>query len=144
MTGMMTQGGAHKRGLNRAIARSAMATTRRLLGYKTAWAGGRLVVVDRFYPSSKTCSECGATKAKLLLSERTYACPLCGCVIDRDLNAAVNLAKQATAGSGPVAGRGAEQKTRAPLGARATGHQASTSQPHRAQDEDRRLATVGS
>lgn len=144
VAGMMTRGGAHKRGLNRGIAQSAMATTRRLLTYKTAWAGGQLLVVDRWYPSSKTCSECGATKAKLLLSERTFACPSCGCVIDRDLNAAVNLAKQATAGSGPVAGRGAEQKTSAPSGPRAAGREASTSQPHRALDEDRRLATVGS
>ena len=144
VAGMMTRGGVYKRGLNRGIARSAMATTRRLLTYKTAWAGGRLHVVDRWYPSSKTCSECGATKAKLLLSERTYACPSCGCVVERDLNAAVNLAKQATAGSGPVAGRGAEQKTSASSGARAAGHEASTSQPLRASDEDRRLATVGS
>jgi len=144
VAGMMTRGGAHKRGLNRGIARSAMATTRRLLTYKTAWAGGRLHVVDRWYPSSKTCSACGATRAKLLLSERTYACPSCGCVIDRDLNAAINLSKQVTSGSGPVAGRGAEQKTRAPSGVRAAGREASTSQPHRASIEDRRLATVGS
>ena len=144
VAGMMTRGGVYKRGLSRGIARSAMATSRRMLTYKMAWTGGRLHVVDRWYPSSKTCSECGATKAKLLLSERTYACPFCGCVIDRDLNAAVNLAKQATAGSGPVAGRGAERKTSGPSGVRAAGREASTSQPNRASDEDRRLATADS
>lgn len=147
VAGMMTRGGAHKRGLNRAVARSGMATTRRLLAYKTTWAGGNLVVVDRFYPSSKTCSECGATKAKLLLSERTYLCPSCGCVVDRDLNAAVNLARQGLSGaaeSGPVDGRGAERKTGAPSGVAAAGDEASTLQPARASDKDRLLVTAGS
>ncbi|MGN9777481.1 zinc ribbon domain-containing protein, partial [Micromonospora sp. H33] len=71
---------------------------------------------DRWYPSSKTCSDCGAVKTKLALSEREYDCEACGLVLDRDLNAARNLAAIAadafTAGSGPVAGRGADRKTR--------------------------------
>jgi len=50
------------------------------------------VVADRWMPSSKTCSACGAVKAKLRLSERTFQCEHCGLVIDRDLNAARNLA----------------------------------------------------
>jgi putative transposase len=78
--------------------------------------GSRLLVADRWYPSSKTCSGCGTAKAKLALSERAYECETCGLVLDRDLNAAHNLAALAaeydTAGSGPVAGRGADQKTR--------------------------------
>ncbi|MFU8874309.1 zinc ribbon domain-containing protein, partial [Micromonospora sp. SL4-19] len=86
------------------------------LAYKIAWNGGRLVVADRWYPSSKTCSGCGTVKAKLALSERTYTCNSCGLVLDRDVNAARNLAAIAaeatTAGSGPVAGRGADRKTR--------------------------------
>ena len=72
-------------------------------------------MADRWYPSSKTCSACGTVKTKLALSERTYRCQSCGLVLDRDLNAARNLAalaaETATAGSGPVAGRGADQKT---------------------------------
>ena len=89
---------------------------RRQLAYKTTRNGGRLLVADRWYPSSKTCSSCGTVKTKLSLSEREYTCQACGLIIDRDHNAAVNLAALAaqfdTAGSGPVAARGADQKTR--------------------------------
>ena len=49
------------------------------------------IKVDRYYPSSKTCSSCGYHKADLLLGERTFICPSCGLTIDRDLNAALNL-----------------------------------------------------
>ena len=59
---------------------------------KTAWYGSTLVVADRWYPSSKTCSRCKTVKAKLSLSKRTYRCERCGLVTDRDLNAAVNVA----------------------------------------------------
>ena len=52
-----------------------------------------IVDVPRFYPSSKTCSECGSIKKDLKLSDREYICEECGCVIDRDLNASINLAK---------------------------------------------------
>jgi putative transposase len=145
VAGMMTRGGAHKRGLNRGIARSAMATVRRMLNYKTTWAGGRLHVVDRFYPSSKTCSECGSVRAKLLLSERTYVCTYCGCAFDRDMNAATNLARQGpsiTAESGSVAGRGAEQRTGNPSGLAAAGDETSTPPPERTSDGDRLPATA--
>ena len=65
----------------------------RQLKYKTSWSDGSLLVAaDRFYPSSKTCSECGAARAKLALSERIFTCHACGLVLDRDLNAALNLA----------------------------------------------------
>jgi putative transposase len=105
------------RKLARHIADAGFAEIRRQLAYKTMWNGGRLLVADRWYPSSKTCSGCGTVKTKLTLSEREYACEACGLVIDRDLNAALNLAAHAadydTAGSGSVAGRGAGQKTRA-------------------------------
>jgi putative transposase len=53
------------------------------------------VVADRFYPSSKTCSACGRVKAKLTLAERTFTCEDCGLHLDRDVNAAHNLAKLA-------------------------------------------------
>ena len=61
------------------------------LEYKVAENQGYLVKIDRFYPSSKTCSNCGCVKDKLLLSERTYKCNECGFEIDRDLNASINI-----------------------------------------------------
>ncbi len=64
---------------------------RRQLEYKSKWYGSTLTIVDRFYPSSKTCSGCGNVKKELKLSEREYVCENCGLVIDRDLNAAINL-----------------------------------------------------
>jgi len=104
------------RKLARHIADAGFGEIRRQLAYKTSWNGGQLLVADRWYPSSKTCSGCGTVKAKLALSEREYICEACGLVIDRDRNAALNLAALAaefdTAGSGSVAGRGADQKTR--------------------------------
>ena len=63
------------------------------LEYKIAENQGKIVRVDPFYPSSKTCSNCGCVKDKLLLSERTYHCSECGFTIDRDLNASINILK---------------------------------------------------
>jgi putative transposase len=66
------------------------------LKYKTSWSDGSLLVAaDRFYPSSKTCSACRTVKAKLSLSERIFECHACGASLDRDLNAALNLARMA-------------------------------------------------
>jgi putative transposase len=79
--------------LARAIHDSAMGSLRRQLAYKTSWYGSHLIVADPFYPSSKTCSACGWVKAKLTLAERTFRCEACGLVLDRDLNAARNLAR---------------------------------------------------
>ena len=87
--------GARGRGFNRAILDSGMGAVRRLLGYKTTWYGSELVVAHRWYPSSKTCSACGERKPSLRLDERTYDCTACGASIDRDLNAAINLARLA-------------------------------------------------
>jgi putative transposase len=81
--------------LARALSDAGLAELRRQLTYKTAWYGSRLIVADRFYPSSKTCSACGWVKAKLILAERIFACEACGLRLDRDLNAARNLAKLA-------------------------------------------------
>lgn len=64
---------------------------RRQLEYKCKWHGVDLIIADRWYPSSKICSCCGHKKDKLSLSERTYVCEECGCVIDRDFNASMNL-----------------------------------------------------
>lgn len=66
---------------------------RRQLAYKTAWYGSKLVVAHRFYPSSKTCSSCGAVHPNLQLKDRVYKCSSCHLELDRDLNAALNLKK---------------------------------------------------
>jgi putative transposase len=119
------RGGARKRGLNRSLHDASLGTVVRLLGYKTTWYGSVLVKAGRFYPSSKTCSSCGAVKAKLGLRERSYHCEHCGLVIDRDLGAAINLARHALAeaertgviapgGSGPLVSGGAGRKTTPP------------------------------
>lgn len=78
--------------LARRIADASWAQIRRQLTYKTQQGGAELIVADRWFASSKTCSRCGAAKAKLALSERTYVCMECGIVLDRDVNAAINLA----------------------------------------------------
>lgn len=67
----------------------------RLMQYKCEERGIEFVQVPRFYPSSKTCSNCGAIKRDLKLSERTFVCPECGLHIDRDYNAALNLMRYA-------------------------------------------------
>jgi putative transposase len=91
------------RRLSRSVADAALAELRRQLGYKTVWYGSRLVEAERFYPSSKPCSRCGAVKESLPLWERVFRCDACGIVLDRDENAARNLAAlaAAVAGSGP-------------------------------------------
>ena len=70
---------------------------RRQMGYKTVWQGETLLLADRWFPSTKMCSRCGNVKEEMDLSERIYVCanPACGLVIDRDLNAALNLAARA-------------------------------------------------
>ena len=143
-SGMRSAGGSRKKGLNRALADAALAEVRRMLAYKTRWYGSTLVEASRYYPSSKTCSGCGRRKPNLTLAERTYVCEHCGLMIDRDLNAAINLARLGDAqhmgetrtgtGSSPAArhrvgdGRGATQETATTRVVNAAGHEAST--PH--------------
>lgn len=64
---------------------------RRMLEYKANWYNRKIVYVDRFYPSSKTCHNCGYINKQLKLSDRQWICPVCGEVIDRDYNAALNI-----------------------------------------------------
>lgn len=64
---------------------------RRMLEYKAQWYGRKIVFVDRFYPSSKTCNECGYVNKTLKLSDRLWICPDCGKIIERDYNAALNI-----------------------------------------------------
>ncbi len=91
--------------LGPAIADAGLGALRRQLRYKCQWYGSRLIEADTFFPSSKLCSGCGTAKATLFLSERIFRCQNCGAVVDRDLNAAVNLAAlvAVAAGSGPEA-----------------------------------------
>ena len=84
--------------LARSLSDAALGEFRRQLEYKTARSGAALRVVDRWYPSSKTCSNCGTVKVKLSLSERMFNCDACGLSIDRDVNAAINIC---VAGSTP-------------------------------------------
>ena len=79
------------RRLSRAISSVGWSSFITKLEYKIAESQGKIVKIDRFYPSSKTCSNCGCVKDKLLLSERTYHCSECGFTIDRDLNASINI-----------------------------------------------------
>lgn len=81
------------RTLARAVSDAGLRDLRRLLTYKAQWYGVELVVADRWFASSKTCSVCGHVKDKLALSERVYRCGPCGAELDRDLNAAINLAR---------------------------------------------------
>ena len=83
---------ASKAGLNRVVLDVSPGEFRRQLSYKLEWHGGRLMIAERFFPSSKLCSSCGNVKAKLSRSTRLYRCEICGLRIDRDLNAALNLA----------------------------------------------------
>ena len=87
------------RNLARSLSDASLSEIHRQLEYKSKWYGAELRKADRFYPSSKRCSKCGHVKDTLSLAERTYRCE-CGFVVDRDLNAALNL--KALAGSSPV------------------------------------------
>jgi putative transposase len=88
----LPNGARAKAGLNKALLDVSPAEFRRQLTYKLTWRGGTLVVADRWFASSKTCSRCQTVKTKLSLRERTYSCERCNLVLDRDLNAALNLA----------------------------------------------------
>ncbi|MGX1673339.1 IS607 family element RNA-guided endonuclease TnpB [Streptomyces sp. NPDC055400] len=140
------------RRLARKIADAGFGEIRRQLTYKTSQRHGtRTITADRWYPSSKTCSGCGAVKAKLPLHVRTYHCDACGLVIDRDDNAARNLAALTAARTTDtgVAGdrdtaqvskpRGADQKTRATRRShKATaGRAGGATLPHQRQTETR-------
>lgn len=79
------------RRLARVISDCGWGEFRRQLTYKAERADRRLVVIDRWYPSSRTCSACGHLLAKLSLSTRAWTCPTCRTLHDRDINAAKNI-----------------------------------------------------
>ncbi|MFE2068278.1 RNA-guided endonuclease InsQ/TnpB family protein [Streptomyces sp. NPDC059467] len=77
--------------LARAISDAAWSEFRGMLEYKAAWYGREVIVVDRWFPSSKLCSVCGSLQDKMPLNVRTWTCDSCGTTHDRDVNAANNL-----------------------------------------------------
>ena len=109
------RGMVQNRHLSRAIADVGFGEFRRQLEYKMAESGGMLVVADRWYPSSKTCSDCGFKLDILSLGTREWDCPVCGVAHDRDINAAINLEKlgQAMPEVTPVEKQGAGTQTEA-------------------------------
>ena len=95
------EGMLKNRRLARSISDAAFGEFHRQLQYKAEWYGGRVVAIDRFFPSSKTCGACGCVNNDLALSDRVWTCHGCGVIHDRDLNAARNIERQAL----PVSGR---------------------------------------
>ncbi len=85
------KGMLRNRSLARSIADAGWSEFRRQLTYKLEMTGGQLIVADRWFPSSKSCSECGSIMSALPLAVREWTCPDCGAVHDRDVNAAINL-----------------------------------------------------
>lgn len=78
--------------LARAISDAGWSEFARMLRYKQAWRGGRLVEADRWYPSTRLCPQCGAVDSAMTLADRVFSCG-CGHTADRDTNAATNLAR---------------------------------------------------
>lgn len=93
MEDLNVQGMMKNRHLSKAIQEQNFCEFMRQMEYKCAWQGIPFGKVPRFYPSSKTCSACGCVRKDLRLSERTFVCPECGCTMDRDYNAALNLSR---------------------------------------------------
>ena len=79
--------------LAKAIQEQSFYEFKRIISYKANWNNIKIIEVPRFYPSSKTCSECGAIKKDLRISDREWVCTECGVIHDRDYNASVNLMK---------------------------------------------------
>ena len=91
MEDLNVSGMMKNRHLAKAVQEQKLAEFYRIMQYKCEWYGIRLITADRFYASSKICSRCGNIKKDLKLSDRTYYCESCGAVIDRDMNAGINL-----------------------------------------------------
>ncbi|MEY6564046.1 RNA-guided endonuclease InsQ/TnpB family protein [Streptomyces sp. PGLac3x] len=98
------------RRLARAISDAAWSTFRNMLEYKAEWYGRELIAVDRFFPSSRLCSNCGSLRQRMPLNVRTWTCD-CGTTHDRDVNAAKNLKAAGLAVSVCGAGVGPQRRT---------------------------------
>lgn len=79
--------------LSRRLSDASMSSFLTILKYKCDWYGINLISIDKYYPSSKTCSHCGYVNSELKLSDREWTCPNCNSKLDRDLNAAINVKK---------------------------------------------------
>ncbi len=90
-----TKGMVKNHSLAQAVSDTSFAELHRQLEYKAKWQGIKIMTAGRFYPSSKRCSACGEIRQSLSLADRTFICPSCGVILDRDLNAALNLASLA-------------------------------------------------
>lgn len=95
---------------------AAFGEFKRQMQYKLDWEGGKLVLIDRWFPSSKLCSACGCINDGLTLADREWTCPDCGTYHDRDHNAARNiLAKALMPGGSDGTGRGGIGAWRPPV-----------------------------
>ena len=140
------------RGFRRGVADAALGELRRQIGYKAGWYGRTVSVVDRFYPSSKTCSACGVINAELKLQHRSWTCGACGAEHDRDQNAARNIEREglrllvaATAPDGGTGGRpetDAREAAKAPASKASLARRASASNRERIPERQRRSAHV--
>jgi putative transposase len=93
------KGMTHNHCLAKAIFDAGWAEFTRQLSYKGQWYGCHIEKIDRFFPSSKRCTHCGFINQGLKLSDREWVCPECGCLLDRDLNAAQNILNWYTVGT---------------------------------------------
>jgi putative transposase len=117
------------RRLARSIADASWGKLISMLEYKCRWYGAKLIRADRYFASSQICSGCGYRKESLALAERTFSCKSCGSVLDRDLNAAINLAHwPEVAGSTPETRNACRGHIR-PGTSRAVPDEAGTEQP---------------
>ena len=98
MEDLNVRGMVKNRRLAKAISTAGWGTFRGMLEYKGAWYGAYVHKVNRFFPSSKTCSCCGSILDELPLSVREWQCPICGTIHDRDINSAINILIETRAG----------------------------------------------
>ncbi len=91
METLNVKGMMEEKKLSRSISDASWGLLTQMLEYKCRWYGRELIKINQYYPSSKTCSNCGNVKETLLLSERVYKCEVCKTEIDRDLNASINI-----------------------------------------------------
>ena len=97
--------------LSKSIADASWGDFLRKLKYKTMWYGRELIEIDKWFPSSKTCSCCGTVNKSLILQDRKWQCSCCRESLDRDINAAINILT-AGRGGGRLSGLGRKRKTR--------------------------------
>jgi len=91
MEDLSAKGMVKNHNLAKAISNAAFGEIKRQLEYKTIWYGSKLLLVSRWFPSNKTCSKCGYVHKDLKLGDRSWTCPICGTVHERDFNAATNI-----------------------------------------------------